>query len=134
MDVSGEPGARTPPRGSLISVADLTEGHPLGVVLQAEPADEESSDAVRRDGLTGKLQLAMALLDDGIPAVLILPELPVSAAREVARTVTAFADAADLSAANIRAALLRPLREVIARHVEPRVLDDVIVLVNEGPS
>jgi hypothetical protein len=134
MDVSGESAARAAPGARLLGVADLTRGRPLGVVLQAEPAGEESSDAVRRDGLTGKLRLATALVDDGVPVVLILPELPVSAAREVSRVVTAFADAPDPTAQDIRVALLRPLREVIERHVEPRALDDVILFLNESSS
>ena len=128
MNVSGE--SRLGRGATLLAVKDLTRQHPMVVVLQAQPADEEGAGAVQHYDLEDKVRLAMALLDDGIPAVLILPVLPARLAREVARLVTAFADAADRSGQDVRATLLRPLRAAITHHVEPAVLDDIILLLN----
>jgi hypothetical protein len=130
IDVSGDSGAGTARRETLREVTDLTRGRPVVVVLQAEPLGEEDSGTGRHYDLEDKLRLAMALTDDGVPAVLILPELPASLAREVARTVTAFAAAPGLSGNDVQATLLRPLRTVLMRHVEPTVLDDIILFLN----
>jgi hypothetical protein len=128
MNVSGE--SRAGRGATLLAVGDLARGRPLVVVLQAEPADGQGTGTVRRYDLADKLRLATSLLDDGVPAVLILPALPVRLAREVALIVTAFAETPGRSAEDIQVALLRPLREAIMRQVEPSVLDDIILFLN----
>jgi hypothetical protein len=128
MNVSGEPRARR--GGTLLAAGQLTRGRPLVVVLQAEPADGEGTGAVRRHDLADRIRLANALLDDGVPAVLVLPALPDRYASEVARTVAAFADAPGLSGEDIQAALLRPLRAALAGHTGPAALDDIILFLN----
>jgi len=128
MDVRGE--AR-PARGeTLLTVTELARSRPLVVVLEAEPVGDEDVGTARNDDLEDKLKLATALIEDGVPAVLILPPLPVSCAHEAARTVAAFADAPGGSGETIRGALLRPLRQAIAGHIEHAVLDDIILFLN----
>jgi hypothetical protein len=132
MDVRGEAG---PARDrTLLTVTELARGCPLVVVLEAEPVGDEDAGTARNDDLEDKLRLATALIEDGIPAVLVLPALPVSGAHAVARTVAAFADAPGLSGDAIRVALLGPLRQAVAEHIEPAVLDDIIVFLNERHS
>jgi hypothetical protein len=128
MNLSGE---LRPGRGVALRTAeDLARRQPMVVVLQAEAADQEAAGAVGHDDLEDKIQLAMALLEDGIPAVIILPVLPAGLTREVRRLVEAFAEADSRSGPQIRATLVRPLRAAIARGTGPAVLDDVIVFLN----
>jgi hypothetical protein len=132
MDVRGEV---RPARGeTLLTATELVRGHPLVVVLEAEPVGDEDVGTVRNDDLADKLRLATALIEDGVPAVLILPPLPVSCAHEAARTVAAFAEAPGVTGEIIRGALLRPLRQAIAGHVEHAVLDDIILFLNKRLS
>jgi hypothetical protein len=128
MTVSGDSG-----RGArLLAGGDLSRGHPLVVVLQAELVGEEGAATVRPYDLANTLRLATALLEDGVPAVIVLPALPASLAREVARIVTAAADAPGWPAQDVRVTLLRPLRTAIAPQVEPGVLEHIIVFLNAG--
>lgn len=128
MNLSGE---LRPGRGMALRTAeDLARRQPMVVVLQAEAAGREAAGAVGHDDLEDKMQLAMALLEDGVPAVLILPVLPAGLIREVRRLVTAFAEADGRSGPQIRATLVRPVRAAIARGAGPAVLDDVIVFLN----
>jgi hypothetical protein len=130
MNVSGDSG---PGRAAyLLAAGDLIRDHPLVVVLQTEPAGEEGVGTVRPYDLADKLRLATALLEDSVPAVIVLPTLPAYLAREVARIVTAFADAPGLSGKDVGVTLLRPLRTAIAPHVEPGVLDNIILFLNAG--
>jgi hypothetical protein len=128
MNVSGK--SRAGHDAKLLAARDLTRGRPLVVVLQAEPADGEGAGAARRYDLADKLRLATDLLDDGVPAVLVLPALPARIAREVALIVTSYADTPGRSAEDVQVDLLRPLRAAITRQVEPAVLDDVILFLN----
>ena len=128
MNISGE--SRPGSAQILLEVKDLIKGAPAVVVLQAEPTDEEAAGAVRHYDLADKLQLATALLEAGVPAVLVVPGLPVSLAREVAFVVTAFALAPGWSGHEVRTALLRPLRAAVARQAGPAALDDIIMLLN----
>ena len=128
MNVSGK--SRAGRDAKLLAARDLTRGRPLVVVLQAEPADGEGAGAARRYDLADKLRLATDLLDDGVPAVLVLPALPARIAREVALIVTSYADTPGRSAEDVQVDLLRPLRAAITRQVEPAVLDDVILFLN----
>lgn len=134
MDVSGGSRSGTIRDGTLLPVAGLTRGRPTVIVLQAEPADDEVAGTGRHHDLADKLRLATALMDDAVPGVLILPELPASLASEVARVVNAFADAPSPAGEYIQAGLLRPLRELIARRAKPAVLDDVILFLNARSS
>ncbi len=128
MDVRGEP--RPTRNGVLLTVTELAQSRPVVVVLQAEPVGDEDGGTARNDDLEDKLGLGAALIDDGVPAVLVLPPLPVPCAREVARTVTEFAAAPGLSGEAVQVDLLRPVRGVIAGHVEQVVLDDIILFLN----
>jgi len=126
MSVGGDP--RTGRGGNVLTAGQLTRGRPLAVVLQAEPATGDG--AVRRYDFADRIQLANALLDDGVPAVLVLPVLPARHASEVAQAVAAFANAPGLPGEGVRAALLRPVRAAVARQAGPAVLDEIILFLN----
>jgi len=126
MSVGGDP--RTGRGGNVLTAGQLTRGRPLAVVLQAEPATGDG--AVRRHDFADRIQLANALLDDGVPAVLVLPVLPARHASEVAQAVAAFANAPGLPGEGVRAALLRPVRAAVARQAGPAVLDEIILFLN----
>ncbi|MBO0805910.1 MAG: ATP-binding protein, partial [Nocardiopsaceae bacterium] len=120
LDVTGEWGRPSTDR------AELTEGRPSVVVLQAEPVADEV-EAEEGDDLPEKLELAVDLMDSGtVPAVLIVPAVPVARAREVAGAIAAHAAERRADPRDLQ----RKVREVLGRHVAPAVLDDVVLFVN----
>jgi hypothetical protein len=132
MDVRGA--AQPACGGTLLTVTELARGHPLVVVLEAEPVGGDDVGIARTDDLADKLRIAGALIEDGVAAVLVLPPLPASCVHEVTRTVATFADGPGLSGGSIRGALVRPVRQAIAWHTGPAVLDDIIVFLNARHS
>jgi hypothetical protein len=110
----------------LLVARQIAEGSPQLAILQAEPADDARTLSPS-DDLAEKLPLAAELIQDGTPAVLLLPVLPAVLARRVARTVIAHASSRHRD--DPRPLLLR-LRGLIAPHVAPEVLDDVILFMN----
>jgi hypothetical protein len=125
-----ESAASPGPRGtaSLLGAAELRQGQPALVVLQAEPAPSAIGDGPP-DDQPEKLALARELALDGVPAVLLLPALPAGTAHEAARVICAHAGNRRGADAQV---LLPRLRAVIAPHVPPPVLDDIALFLNES--
>jgi hypothetical protein len=102
------------------------------VLLQAEPETSPGADEVSDlppADQAEKLELAAELMQDGVPAVLLLPVLPGRIADDIARAV---AEHAALRHGFDAQVLLRWLRAIIAPHVPPPVLDDIALFLNEG--
>jgi hypothetical protein len=144
MDVSGGPAAApsapsgpaapasTPGAGELLGARDLKARQPGIIVLQAEPVALAIGDfpLTPPDDQPEKLALAAELAQDGAPAVLVLPVLPDSIADEIAQAVAAHA--ARHEGGRQAGALLARLREIIAPHVPPPALDDIVLFLNEA--
>jgi hypothetical protein len=132
MDISGD--AFEPPAGSagsggrdVVGVQDITAAAPLLVILQAEPAPGAGGSSEPPADQQEKLALAADLVTDRVPAVLLLPAVPASIAEEIARTVNTAATARRGDAQR----LLARLRDMIAPHVPPQALDDIVLFLNE---
>ena len=113
--------------GQLLGEADLRNGHPQLIVLQAEPIDGDVGTDPPADQAE-KLQLGALLIEYRVPAVLLLPVLPASIARDLSSVITAHA-----SSPHPRdfQRLLTKVRAVIAPRVAPQVLDDIALFLNE---
>lgn len=112
--------------GDLVTTRLISASKPQLVILQAEPASDARVTGPS-DDMTEKLALAAALIEDGIPSVLLLPVLPAAFARQISRIVTAYATSRHRDDPR---ALLVKVRKVITGHVSLVVLDDVILFLN----
>jgi hypothetical protein len=144
MDVSGGPAAAppalsgsaapasTPGADRLLGTSDLKIRQPGIIILQAEPVELAIGDfaLTQPDDQPEKLALAAELAQDGAPAVLVLPILPDSIADEIARAVAGHAS--QHPGGHEPTALLTRLRAIIAPHVPPPVLDDIVLFLNEA--
>jgi hypothetical protein len=99
------------------------------VILQAEPAADAMVSADPPEDQPERLELAAALAEDGVPAVLVLPVLPAAATSELAQVITAHVRRRPGGDAQV---LLTRLRAVIARHVPLPVLDDIALFLNKS--
>jgi hypothetical protein len=131
MDISGGAGAATTSAGEgslrLHGVIELKHGQPAIVVLQAEPAPDDTIGPEPPDDQAEKLRLGVELARDGVPAVLLLPVLPASIVAGLAQIIATHANGAPGGDAQ---RLLSRLRAAIAPHVPPPVLDDVVLFLN----
>jgi hypothetical protein len=112
--------------GELVTTQLITGSRPQLVILQAEPAGDARVPGPS-DDIAEKLALAAALIEDGIPSVLLLPVLPAALARRIAGLVTAHATARRRDDPRV---LLVKVRKLITGHVSPTVLDNVILFLN----
>jgi len=139
MDVSGDFTGLTgltglseseAPAGAGISelrgVEELRQGRPHLVVLQREPADATVSGEPPEDQAE-RLELAVGLVEDGAPAVLLLPVVPAVAVAPIAELITT----APVAGRGDVQRLVTALRKTIEPHVPPQVLDDVVLFLNE---
>jgi hypothetical protein len=113
--------------GQVLNEAELRNGEPQLIVLQAEPIDGDVGAEPPADQ-PEKLQLGALLIESRVPAVLLLPVLPASIAQVISETVMKHArqgQALDFQR------LLSNIRKVIMPHVHPQVLDDVVLFLNE---
>ena len=110
-----------------LDVTELELPQPAMVILQAEPASDDTAGADPPDDQAGKLRLGAALAADGIPAVLLLPVLPATIADELARIITEHARLGLDADARL---LLTRVRAAVAPHVAPPVLDDIVLFLN----
>jgi hypothetical protein len=113
-----------------LCIPELEEGSPQLVILQAIPSATELAGSALREDEPEKLALAAGLAEDGVPAILLLPVLPASLVPEVARAITAQRVAREGRGDAQR--LLARLRKVIAPHVPPQVLDDIVLFLDQG--
>lgn len=111
----------------LLGPLELAAGQPAIVVLQAEPAPGATVGTEAPDDQAEKLELGAALSADGVPAVLLLPVLPDTIATQVAEIVTGHLKGRLDRSPQF---LLTRLRGVIAPHVAPPVLDDVVLFLH----
>jgi hypothetical protein len=114
---------------ALLAVTDLERTQPAMVILQAEPGQADTIGAVPPDDQAEKLRLGAALASDGIPAVLLLPVLPAGIMGELARIITTHIGQQQGGDARVQVLLTR-LREAVAPHVAPQVLDDIVLFLN----
>ena len=112
--------------GDLVTTRLISASKPQLVILQAEPASD-TRVADPSDDMTEKLALAAALIEDGIPSVLLLPVLPAAFARQISRIVTAHATSRHRDDPR---ALPVKVRKLITGHVSLVALDDVILFLN----
>jgi hypothetical protein len=127
LDVSGEATAISS-ANQLLDAEHLVRERPALVVLQAEPTDE-LVDLSLQDDLPERLALAADLIEAGVPAVLVLPALPIDLARTAMETTAAYAASPQIEDARL---LRAQLRRALNPHVEPAVLDDLVLFVNSG--
>jgi len=127
MDTGVEAPAESGAQRLLFGVTELKQLEPAMIILQAEPAPGDTIGAGPPDDQAEKLRLGAALAGDGIPAVLLLPVLPAETADELARIVTAHAGLGPSGDARL---LLTRVRAVVAPHVAPQVLDDIVLFLN----
>jgi hypothetical protein len=133
MDVSGdssvpaEAPSSAPGGRQLLGTGELREGNPFIVILQGAPIDAPIGGGPP-DDQAEKLSLAAELVTDHVPAVLLLPVLPASIAPDIAKAVTA----RPVTGRGEVQRLLTELREIIAPHVPPPVLDDIVLFLNES--
>jgi hypothetical protein len=117
----------------LLDARAIMRGGPFLVVLQAEPIDQTTNVGLH-DDLADKVQVATELMTDGAQAVLLLPTLPAALTRDVFRAVLACANAPvdnPPRTADVRRLLLQPLRKLLAPYVQPGVLDNIILFLND---
>jgi hypothetical protein len=131
MDISDAfglpPGSSDPGGRYLLGVQEITHKVPRLVILQAEPTGDEVVGTDPPADQPEKLALAAELVTDGVPAVLLLPEVPAGIAGDIARAVNTYPTVAQGDAQR----LLVRLRTIIAPHVPPQVLDDIVLFLNE---
>jgi hypothetical protein len=130
MDISAN-SKSGPYANTLLEGRDLARYQPFLVLLQAEPTGEDANVGVN-DDLTEKVQLALGLIDDGVQAVLLLPTLPAAIAAMVAEAARRHLVYRGASADDVRIHVLRKVRASVAPHVNPEVLDGIILLLNEN--
>ncbi len=128
LDVSGD-AAEAAGTSELLSAEVLTSGRPRLIILQAEPV-AEVIDIRLIDDLREKLALAADLMEDGAPAVLILPALPARLLGTVAQTIVKEQDARRRGATYGPEQMQTKLRSAIAEAVASSVLDDIVLLMN----
>jgi hypothetical protein len=114
--------------GNLVTTRLIAAGNPQLVILQAEPVSDARVTGPA-DDMTEKLALAAALVEDGIPSVLLLPVLPAALAPQISRIVTAHATSRRRDDPR---ALLVKVRKLITGHVGLAVLNSVILFLNSG--
>ncbi|MGH3170329.1 MAG: hypothetical protein ACRDN0_31155, partial [Trebonia sp.] len=116
------------------------------IVLQALPVADES-ELFAGDDLPEKLELAVDLINAGAsPVVLIVPAIPAALADDVARVIKQHAaKGASIGYTLVKTirrrqrkeflpdprALRKKLRKILAPHVPPALLDDLVLFVNE---
>ncbi len=125
LDVSGE-AATIASADELLDAEHLVLGRPTLVVLQAEPTDEVV-DISLRDDSPERLALAADLIEAGAPSVLVLPALRTDLARAAVETIAAQTASPQINDARF---LRAKLRRALKRHVEPSVLDDIVLFLN----
>jgi len=127
LDVSREAGEAVS-AAQLLGVEQPVVGRPALVILQAEPT-AEAVDADLSDDGPERLALARDLIEAGVPAVLMLPALQAELADAVDAVIAS--RLAALARGRLRPRRLRAeIRGAIPRHVEPRVLDDIVLFLN----
>ena len=125
--LSRYPAAGAPGEPVLAGAQVLRLDKPGIVILQAEPTtDAVGSDPPDDQG--EKLALAAALAQDGVPAILLIPVLPAQIARGIAQAI--IAHAARRRGRDARGLATR-LRKLVAPHVPPQVLDDIVLFLHE---
>jgi hypothetical protein len=127
MDVADRYPAESSAEPTPLSVTDIERPQPAMVILQAEPASAEAIGDGPPDDQAEKLRLGAALAADGIPAVLLLPDLPAGLMDELARII---AEHARLRRSDAAQVLLARVRATVAPHVPPPVLDDIVLFLN----
>jgi hypothetical protein len=125
LDVSGEATTITS-ADELLDAEHLVRRRPALVVLQAEPVDE-IVDVSLQDDLPERLALSADLIEAGAPAVLVLPALRTDLARAAIETIAAQAATPQSDDARL---LRAKLRRALKRHIEPSVLDDLVLFLN----
>jgi hypothetical protein len=132
LDVRGE-AASASGTAELLDARRLLDSRPALVVIQAEPTDQRV-DAGLQDDAPERLALAAELIENGAPAVLVVPVLPVALALIVPRAAVAYGPGAPgwpHPAAAARLVAMR-IRLDLLEHVEPSFLDDIVLFVNGG--
>jgi hypothetical protein len=107
----------------LLGTERLVRGRPALVILQAEPTDE-AVDVGLSDDAPERLALAAELIEAGVPAVLTLPALQADLVRETAQLTSGLRV---MDPERLRA----EIRHAIKGHVEPSVLDDIVLFLND---
>jgi hypothetical protein len=109
----------------LNGIAELSRGWPSLIVLQAEPVSEDT-EAGQGDDLPEKLQLAVDLALAGAARdILIVPALPRYAAAGLGNLIATHVTT--YKGERRAQALQAAMRELLRPHVEPSVLDDLVL-------
>jgi hypothetical protein len=127
MDVTGANVIDTGVVPAPLDITELERPQPAMVILQAEPAPANAIGAEPPDDQAEKLRLGAALAGDRVPAVLLLPVLPVGLAGDLALIIT---EHARLGLSGDAQVLLTQIRQAVAPHVPPPVLDDIVLFLN----
>jgi hypothetical protein len=118
----------TPPGAEpFLGMLQLKRQQPDIVILQAEPAPLYEKGTEPPEDQAEKLRLAAGLIEEGVSVVILLPVLPAAVVEDLAQVISEHAGRWGDTAAQL---LLTRLRQVIAPHVPPPVLDDVVLFLN----